>query len=401
MLFLKSMRLRRIRTNLLFWILPLALAAILLAFITQQFIFSDDRANAVVAEGGHYITIYDRDEKTTLRSDAATVKEVLDRAEITVSEGDIVEPSLEDIINEDDFKINIYRAREVVTIDGLSRKYFRTAATDPAEIAKAAGIELLPEDIINTVNYSGFLESGMTIAYEIKRAKTVHFTLYGQEIEKRTQADTVADFLKEQNIESNPEINWISLPEDTKIADNIEFKVYMQGKQSFSQEETIPFTERITTDYNMDRGKSEITKAGQNGRKMVTYEIELYNGEEVNRQVISEVVIEAPVQQERTVGAKISLPSGSHEDWMAAAGISSSDYGYVNFIISHESGWRTTASNGRYFGLYQTSLGRLQAECPNWQSDPVCQLRSASNYARGRYGSWSGAYQFWSSHHWW
>ena len=96
------------------------------------------------------------------------------------------------------------------------------------------------------------------------------------------------------------------------------------------------------------------------------------------------------------------LPPGSHEDWMAAAGISSSDYGYVNFIISHESGWRPYASNGRYFGLYQTSQARLIGDCgENWVNDPVCQLRSANGYATGRYGSWAGAYQFWTSHNWW
>jgi len=85
---------------------------------------------------------------------------------------------------------------------------------------------------------------------------------------------------------------------------------------------------------------------------------------------------------------------------MAAAGISSSDYGYVNFIISHESGWRTNASNGKYYGLYQTALGNISS-CPNWASNPICQLQHATSYAVNRYGSWRQAYEFWITHKWW
>jgi hypothetical protein len=38
------------------------------------------------------------------------------------------------------------------------------------------------------------------------------------------------------------------------------------------------------------------------------------------------------------VAQSAPIPSGSHEDWMAAAGIAPSDYGYVDYIISHEIG---------------------------------------------------------------
>ncbi len=33
--------------------------------------------------------------------------------------------------------------------------------------------------------------------------------------------------------------------------------------------------------------------------------------------------------------------------------------------------------------------------------DPVDNLRWATGYATGRYGSWSGAYNFWINNHWW
>ena len=97
-------------------------------------------------------------------------------------------------------------------------------------------------------------------------------------------------------------------------------------------------------------------------------------------------------------------PSGSKADWMRAAGISDSDFGYVDYIISHESGWNYHAvnrSSGAY-GLPQSlPAGKLASAGADWRDNPVTQLRWAHNYAVGRYGSWEDAYRFWVTNHWW
>lgn len=97
-------------------------------------------------------------------------------------------------------------------------------------------------------------------------------------------------------------------------------------------------------------------------------------------------------------------PSGSKSDWMRAAGIADSDFGYVDYIISHESGWNYHAvnrSSGAY-GLPQSlPAGKLASAGADWRDNPVTQLRWAHNYAVGRYGSWEAAYHFWTVNHWW
>lgn len=97
-------------------------------------------------------------------------------------------------------------------------------------------------------------------------------------------------------------------------------------------------------------------------------------------------------------------PSGSKADWMRAAGISDADFGYVDYIISHESGWNYRAvnrSSGAY-GLPQSlPAGKLASAGADWRDNPVTQLRWANNYAVGRYGSWEDAYRFWVTNHWW
>ena len=101
----------------------------------------------------------------------------------------------------------------------------------------------------------------------------------------------------------------------------------------------------------------------------------------------------------------VVLPAGSHTDWMAAAGIAASDYGYVDYIVDHESGWGVTKSNyggsGAY-GLGQALPASKMAKFgDDYLTNPITQLRWASAYAIGSFGSWAGAYNHWMSRHSW
>nr|WP_255572726.1 transglycosylase SLT domain-containing protein [Leucobacter tenebrionis] len=91
---------------------------------------------------------------------------------------------------------------------------------------------------------------------------------------------------------------------------------------------------------------------------------------------------------------------GSPAEWMAAAGIAESDWGYVDYIASKESGWNPNATNAS-----SGACGLIQAlpcsKVPGNGYDPVDNLRWANGYAVSRYGSWAAAYDFWTSNHWW
>jgi hypothetical protein len=101
--------------------------------------------------------------------------------------------------------------------------------------------------------------------------------------------------------------------------------------------------------------------------------------------------------------AKTQPPTGSHQDWMIAAGISSSDFGYVDYIVSHESSWRHLAVNSiGATGLCQALPGSKMATAgQDWQTNPVTQLKWCDSYAKSRYGGWAKAYSFWQSSKWW
>lgn len=403
------MKMRRMRDNLSLIALGCLIITLFFAVVIKQYNLNANATNESMlqeepTDGKHFISFFDGESRINTRSDAATVRDALIRADINLSEGDKVEPALDEPISSDDFNINIYRAQDRVVVDGVHCVRTRTAATDPEEIVASAGIELLEADRVEVRQSGNFLEGGNMTTYQVVRAKTVHLAFYGEDISIRTQASTVGEFLAEREIDTNPEKNWISLSSDSKITDGLSFSIQQQGIRTITVEESVPFSENVTIDYDLDYGKREITQYGQEGKKTVTYEVDMHDGVELSRTKISEIITKAAVNQEVRQGMKINLPAGSHEDWMAAAGISASDYGYVNYIIEHESHWNPLSVNTRSgaTGLCQALPGSKMASAgSDWATNPVTQLRWCTGYAVGRYGSWQAAYNFWLSRHWW
>ena len=388
-------------------ILGFAIAILSFSIIAENsgFFASATSAEDAVEDGEQsFITIYDGEKKTTLRSGATTVRELLARANITYSDYDTIEPDLDEDINSEYFNINIYRSREALVIDNNIKKYVRTSATEPEAVIADAGMKLLDADTVEVIPYNNLLESGMTTAYQIKRAKTIKFDFYGKEMQIRTQADTIGEFLRERDIKVDSKDTWASLRDETIIKDNMDFAVYRQGKQTKTVEEDIAYNTKTTYDYSLAYNTKQVTTKGQNGKKTVTYEINMRNGKEISREVLSSIVTKEPVDEQVKVGMKVDLPAGTHNDWMARAGIASSDYGYVNYIIERESHWNPLAKNrsSGATGLCQALPGNKMASAgSDWATNPITQLRWCNSYAVGRYGSWAKAYQFWTTHHWW
>jgi uncharacterized protein YabE (DUF348 family) len=313
-------------------------------------------AAAVYAHGGrpvpvtdsHVVFLFDNGGKSqTLDTKAKTVEELVNKLPLHLIPEDVVEPSQDTQIVEDNFRVNIYRARPVTVIDDAGNKTVAVTAQKSARVvAEEAGVKVYPED--NTTFAQGTLrENIIGEKVVVDRAVPVFFNLYGTPLTLRTHANTVADLLKEKNVKlSNGDQVQPAL--NTPVTPNIQVFVARQGTQ-----------------------------------------------------IIQSVVIQDPVPTIIARGTRV-LVTGGKTDWMAAAGISSSDYGYVNFVISHESGWNPASLNGSgCAGLGQACPGsKLAAACPGWQNNPVCQLHYFTGYA-GRYGGWGGAYNFWVSHHYW
>lgn len=355
-----------------------------------------------LAENDTNIVIVDHDkERQTVPTNAKTVGELLDKIDVRLNAGDVVEPSRATEIIGDNFRVNVYRAVPVTVIDGGRKTYAYSAAATPRSIVKQAGVTVYPEDRLNLEPTENFLtDSSIGERVIIDRATPINLNLYGTAVPMRTQASTVGDLLREKNI-TLKEGDTVQPAPSEKLTASSQVFVIRKGKQVVSQEQEIPAPKEEVEDPNLSYGTTAVRQQGVAGKKIITYEIELQNGQEIGRRVIQEVISQEPVKQIVARGTFSDIPK-DRTAVLVAAGVARSDFDAVNLIFGGESGWRPGATNASgCAGLGQACPGsKLAAVCPNWRTDPVCQTKFFSGYA-SRYGGWQGAATVWQRQHWW
>ena len=375
-----------------------------LGFLLLLNIFAVAGKNSAKAtgQGNKILTVFESGQKTSFKTNAKTIREALKAQKINFSKEDSIEPGLDEELTGAEYSINIYRAKPVVIEDGELKTKILTAAQTPRQIAEKAGLNVHNEDKLAFEESGNILEDGSINTLKITRAKEISVDLFGKTESFRTQAKTVEDFLKEKKIILGKD-DGISVDLKTQISNGLNFRIWRNGKQTLTVEEPTDFQTETIQDTNKDSGYKEIKEAGEKGTKSVTYEVEMQNGKEISRKKINETEIKAAKKQVVIVGTKTSLPAGSHTDWMSAAGISASDQGSANAIISQESGWRVNATNrssGAY-GIPQALPGSKMASAgSDWQTNPITQLKWMNSYVVGRYGSWQNAYAHKKSKGW-
>ena len=333
-----------------------------------------------------------------------TVGKLLAKLHIPIHQGDVVEPSLDTKIQQDDFRINIYRAVPVEVIDGTSKQFTFSAATTPRAIATQTGTTLYPQDEVNTVPVTNFLSQG-AIGEQviINRAIPVNLNLYGTKVLIRTHATTVAELIKQENIKLTAH-DQVVPAEDTPITPNMPVFIVRQGEKLESVTKSIPMPVDTIYDNTLAYGTSAIRQQGSAGQEVVTYQDQLENNIVVSRNPIQTVVTVPPVTEIVVEGTNLSGIKGD----MALAGIAPSDYQYADYIISNESGWCPTKWQGEYggcpvyhgtptspyigYGLCQATPGYKMASAgSDWATNPITQLEWCNNYAVNTYGGWYGA----------
>ena len=299
-----------------------------------------DATKPATKAGEKLVTIYDRGAEKTIVTKARTIREALKLAKFSIDERqDVVEPSLDSEMVAEKYNINIFRARPITIVDGNKRLKVTTAEQTPALIAKAAGIEVFEEDKTTLSNSDNMAVDGANMVMKINRASMVNFVLYGKEFVIRTHAKTVGELLKEKNIDPKKD-DTLSVDRSAKIISGMKIELWRNGKQTITAEEDVKFEVEKVQDANRDSGYREVKQAGVNGKKNVTYEIEMKNGVEVSRKEIASVVTKEPKKQIEIVGTKSSTSfSGSFSEALAR-------------LRSCEGNYKSNTGNG-YYGAYQ------------------------------------------------
>lgn len=286
------------------WVnIPLVTLAGLLLLTTLGLLFLGDKP-AFKPMGTNIVILTDDGKERTVPTRASTVGELLQRLDITLNEGDVVEPSQETEISSDNFRVNIYRATPVTIVDGDHKIFTFSAATTPRSIVKQAGIEVYPEDELLMLPTENFLiEGSIGPRLVIDRATPVNVNLYGTPLTMRTHAKTVGELLEERNIQLGPE-DTVQPTQGVAVQPNMQIFVLRKGTQIATVEEEIPMPIERIEDNSLSIGTKAVRQQGAPGKRVVTYQIDLENGVEVSRKPIQSVEVVPSVKQIEAIGTR-------------------------------------------------------------------------------------------------
>lgn len=369
-----------------------------------------DTADAV--RDGRLVTIHDRGNTRVVLTSAQTVRDALKSADISVIKTDNVEPALDSKLVAKSYVVNVYRSRPVVIHDGDASYKVITARQSAREIARDSGLELHEEDRVALGLSSDITTDGAGEILTIDRAIQFELTLYGKTMTAYSHAVTVGQMLRAKGIKLTQN-DTLSVAKNTTLEPGMNVAIWRNGVQAVNLEEQVAFGTREIKDYDRPLGYRSVTTPGQDGTRNVVYEVTMRNGIEVSRKEIQSVQTKKPVEEVVTIG--MAPPAGSHQDWLAAAGIAPSDFGYATYIVDHENAsWHPCRAQGPGmiincdysgslgYGLVQATPGNKMASAgSDWRTNPITQLKWANSYAVGRYGSWQAAYTFKVQNGWW
>jgi len=288
-----------------------------------------------------YVVIITHDNvKQIVPSIEPTVGALLTKLHLTLNQGDVVEPSLGTRINDDKFRINIYRALPVEIVESGQRIFTFSAAKTPRSIAVQAGLNPYPEDLITTSAETNFVNgNGIGQVVNIKPSVPINLILYGLPIVTRTHSDTVAELLQEKHIVlKNGDTVQPGLTSAITPGENV--FILHAGTTITTSTQAIPAPVQTIDDPTLSTGTSAIRQQGVNGELLITYELDTKTGAKTQLQSVE---VQAPVPE---IVAQGTAPvTGSLGTWLLE-------------LRDCESGGNYADDTGNgYYGAYQFSLG--------------------------------------------
>lgn len=295
-----------------------------------------------MAENQKLVTIYADGQKRTIATEAKTIGEAIKQNNITLNQGDVVEPTADTQINQPFYNVNVYRAYPSLVIDGETKTKVVSGYRSPRQVVAAANIKLYDEDKVSLDRSDNFVSEGVVgQRIIIDRATPVTVIIGGKSFQFRTWKQTVGELLKEKNITNvNPEQLNVGL--NDAIYKDMKITLSKYSQNVIQVTESIEPEVQYKDDPNQPTSYKKIESEGKAGEKLVSYLINQKDGQELGRQKLDEQVV-TPAQPKIVI-------RGTKSDSIA------NNAELLYKLRMCETGGRYNANTGNgYYGAYQFS----------------------------------------------
>ena len=235
------------------------------------------------------------------------------------------------------------------------------------------------------------------------QSKSVIIDYYGEKIQVNTMSNTVEGMLMQNGIYIDEKA--IVYPNvETRLTNNMEIRIYSESDfaildlEKYKSEVTVGVTEKLIEeiqyiDYNVveqsnaqkNRGTTSTLQEGSQGEKHVVYTVKYNDGNEIAKNIISEVTTKEAVDKIVEVGTKVITVSRSNTKRIKASDLQV-DSGFVLYDINMSQDLQKYTYNmcKKYGVTYTTFLGLMKVESnfrPNAKSSTgygICQINPSN-----------------------
>lgn len=219
--------------------------------------------------------------------------------------------------------------------DGGQTIVHKSRTTDPADVLEEAGFDLDADDLYTTAPGT----DGEEIT--VQRNQTITIDYCGEIMEVSTYGETLESLLNRLGLVATYGTNTVSLPLSTATYDGMQVTVTntMRKQQIYTQE--IPFETTYCYDATLPAGEEKIMVAGVMGQTQIAASVVYENSVEKSREILSETVVEAPVEQIVVVGTGEQIDSSVSGPAIGNGVIITADGEILRY--SHSDTFKTTA----------------------------------------------------------
>ncbi len=246
-------------------------------------------------------------QERIIKTHAATIEGIFDELDIALRSEDYVFPS-ENTKVKDNLKVVYKPAKQVQMVKDTEEKAVWSTADTVEEFLKEQEIILTEHDKV-TPDLDTAIKKNMNI--EVNIAFPFKLNNGGTEEEVwTTTSTTVADFLLQQEITLG-ELDRVEPEKDSVIQKDAVVSIIRVEKVTDVVEEPIHFAVVTKNDSNLSKGTEKVVTPGQEGLKTKEYEVVLENGKEVSRTLLKETQVKEKQDKVVAVGTKVSTQTVS------------------------------------------------------------------------------------------
>jgi uncharacterized protein YabE (DUF348 family) len=222
-------------------------------------------------------------QEKVVKTHAGTIQELFNDLNISLRSEDYLSLAADTKVK-NDLAIVWKPAKQVEVIQDQETKTYWTSADTVQDFLKEQNIVLNKHDQLN-LNPDAKLKKDMKIA--IQRAFPLKLLVGGKKQDVWSTSTTVADFLSQQGITLN-ELDRVEPELNQTVTKNAVINVIRVEKVTDVVEEPIKYAVITKNDQNLVKGKQKVVTEGQEGLLSKRYEVVLENGKEVSRKLVSE-----------------------------------------------------------------------------------------------------------------